>query len=346
MTTFTGTPGNDSILFQNLVPLPGFTVSASPGTVPPSGNFTGPTATTISVNSLDGNDTIDLSALTKESGVKSVTVDGGNGNDVITGTDGLGLTPGSPLSIPIATDGKVNLTSLGTENIGSTKYTVWRLHNGTTSTLNGVTLTPYGSTSAVFTGNLLANTDLIVLAPVGTGSTTYILNTTSGKFTKAANSKDLNYIGFGNDNLIGGAGNDNLSGLGGNDTLNGGAGKDTLTGGTGSDTFTYTSLSDSLLSTYDVIADYSASDGDRIDAPLSVTPVILTSSVGNAANFASITTLLSSLAANKAAAFTVTGQSGTFIALNDGTVGFNSATDSIIQLQNYNISAANTVTII
>jgi hypothetical protein len=50
--------------------------------------------------------------------------------------------------------------------------------------------------------------------------------------------------------------------------------------------------------------------------------------------------------ANSARAFTVTGQTGTFIALNDGTAGFNAATDGILHLQNYTISTTNTVTLV
>lgn len=50
--------------------------------------------------------------------------------------------------------------------------------------------------------------------------------------------------------------------------------------------------------------------------------------------------------ANSARAFTVTGQTGTFLALNDGTAGFRASTDGIIHLSSYAISATNTVTMV
>ena len=65
--------------------------------------------------------------------------------------------------------------------------------------------------------------------------------------------------------LNGLAGNDTLSGGAGADIIIGGAGLDVLTGGAGSDTFQFGSLSDFGTGTIsDVIADFSASDGDSI----------------------------------------------------------------------------------
>ncbi|WP_339101970.1 retention module-containing protein [Pseudomonas sp. G166] len=83
----------------------------------------------------------------------------------------------------------------------------------------------------------------------------------------------------GNDTLLGGGGNDILFGQGGNDTLNGGKGNDILLGGSGNDTLTGGPGNDTLIGglggdTFvwksgdtgtDVIKDFKASDGDRID---------------------------------------------------------------------------------
>ncbi|MFJ7797058.1 LapA family giant adhesin, partial [Pseudomonas sp. NPDC096950] len=83
----------------------------------------------------------------------------------------------------------------------------------------------------------------------------------------------------GNDTLLGGAGNDILFGSGGNDTLDGGKGNDILLGGTGNDTLMGGSGNDILIGgsgadTFvwkagdtgnDVIKDFKASEGDRID---------------------------------------------------------------------------------
>jgi hypothetical protein len=68
-------------------------------------------------------------------------------------------------------------------------------------------------------------------------------------------------MGGGNDILNGGEGNDLLFGGTGNDVLIGGKGNDTLYGGTGSDTFTWLKGDDG----HDVIKDFRADEGDRID---------------------------------------------------------------------------------
>lgn len=83
----------------------------------------------------------------------------------------------------------------------------------------------------------------------------------------------------GNDTLLGGAGNDIIFGQGGNDLLDGGKGNDILLGGTGNDTLIGGSGNDILIGgsgadTFvwkagdtgnDVIKDFKASEGDRID---------------------------------------------------------------------------------
>ena len=127
---------------------------------------------------------------------------------------------------------------------------------------------------------------------------------------------------------LGVGGNDTLDGGAGNDTLDGGLGKDSLTGSTGLDTLNYNSLGESLLSGFDVIQGYSGTGTslDRINAPGSIAPITLTASKGTATALteAAIKLVLTNaaFAANTAAAFTVTGQSGTFIALNNGVAGF------------------------
>jgi Ca2+-binding RTX toxin-like protein len=154
--------------------------------------------------------------------------------------------------------------------------------------------------------------------------------------------------GIGNDTLIGDAGNDSLVGGDGNDSLVGGAGKDTLTGGAGIDQFILSALGDSLLASFDRLTDYTL--GDLIDAPSSLTPVTLTATSGNATSLstAALQAVLTNtiLTANSAQAFTVTGQTGTFIALNDGVAGFNASTDSILHLSSYTIGGTNTVTLV
>ena len=102
-----------------------------------------------------------------------------------------------------------------------------------------------------------------------------------------------------------------------------------------------------MLGGFDVITDYN--NRDRIQAPNAVSEEadILTSSRGATSDLtsASIASVLteSNFAANSVAAFAVTGQQGTFIAMNDGRAGFQADSDAIIHLQNYAISSQNFV---
>jgi len=72
---------------------------------------------------------------------------------------------------------------------------------------------------------------------------------------------DILLGGTGNDTLLGGEGNDILIGGAGNDVLIGGKGDDILIGGTGADTFVW--KAGDLGN--DVIKDFKASEGDRLD---------------------------------------------------------------------------------
>jgi Ca2+-binding RTX toxin-like protein len=155
----------------------------------------------------------------------------------------------------------------------------------------------------------------------------------------------------GDNTLNGGLGKDTLIGGAGEDFLTGSAGADLLTGGEGNDTFSFVTLKDSLMSSFNVITDYAS--GDRIDAVASVNagvPMTLSASIGQASGLSDfeIAAVLTSdtFAANSAVAFTVAGQSGTFVAFNDATAGFQSANDSIVQLQNYTIGGGNTISIV
>ncbi|MCZ8096834.1 MAG: M10 family metallopeptidase C-terminal domain-containing protein, partial [Burkholderiales bacterium] len=154
------------------------------------------------------------------------------------------------------------------------------------------------------------------------------------------------------ENVIGGSLNDNIVGNSLANSLTGGLGKDSLTGSTGLDTLNYNSLGESLLSGFDVIQGYSGTGAslDRINAPGSIAAITLTASKGTATSLteAAIQLVLTNaaFAANTAAAFKVTGQSGTFIALNNGVAGFQAASDAIIQLSGYNIAVATPVVVI
>ena len=69
----------------------------------------------------------------------------------------------------------------------------------------------------------------------------------------------------GDNKLTGGSGSDTLLGGGGNDTLAGGGGADVLTGGAGADRFVIAATGDSTASAPDVVTDFDAAAGDRLD---------------------------------------------------------------------------------
>ena len=66
-------------------------------------------------------------------------------------------------------------------------------------------------------------------------------------------------------NGVGNALNNQITGNSAANILSGLAGKDILTGGAGADTFAYQNVSDSLSAIHDVITDFSALQGDKID---------------------------------------------------------------------------------
>ena len=171
--------------------------------------------------------------------------------------------------------------------------------------------------------------------------TTYTLTSTQSSL-QLLGGKRINGIGNNLNNAISGNGNNNkLYGLLGADTLTGGGTTDT-------DVFAYNSLGESLLGTgssFDLITDFN--NKDFILAPLTVETERLSSAFGsvNSLSSASIEGLLTatSFAANAVSAFTVVGQLGTYIAMNDGRDGFQADTDAIVFLPNYAISSVNFV---
>src|SRR4051794_38126291 len=98
--------------------------------------------------------------------------------------------------------------------------------------------------------------DLLMAIKTGTSASETIKGTSSGDTISGK---------LGNDTLYGLSGNDILLGNEGNDTLVGGGGKDTLTGGSGADTFKYLRFDDSKGANVDLMTDFSAAQGDKVD---------------------------------------------------------------------------------
>ena len=146
--------------------------------------------------------------------------------------------------------------------------------------------------------------------------------------------KRINGVGNDKDNVI--IGNSN------NNRLYGGLGKDILTGGgtVDRDIYGYKALADSQLTSYDIITDFNYKD--FIDAPISVETEKLIKSIGSIAtlNEADLSILLSEslFTPNSVSAFTVANMQGTFITLNDDSMGYQSKSDALIFLANYTLS--------
>ena len=125
--------------------------------------------------------------------------------------------------------------------------------------------------------------------------------------------------------------------------MNGGIGADLLTGGAGKDTFRF-ALTDSLLGTstnpgYDRITDFVIGT-DRIDGPSSVTAANLrelgTVSALTQSGISSVLTS-STFVRNGAATFSFVdgGATRTFLALNNGTAGYSSTSDGLIEITGF-----------
>ena len=71
--------------------------------------------------------------------------------------------------------------------------------------------------------------------------------------------------GDGNDTLVASAGNDTIWAMGGNDSIVGGPGGDALHGGAGADQFVFNAIGDFGTGSNDVIYDFAAGEGDKID---------------------------------------------------------------------------------
>jgi Ca2+-binding RTX toxin-like protein len=192
----------------------------------------------------------------------------------------------------------------------------------------------------------------------GTGNDTYIVDSSldviveavasgtdtvrsSVTYTLGANLENLvltgviasNGTGNANSNVItGNSAANSLDGGAGNDTLNGGAGGDLLTGGLGSDRFVITALSESQIATgIDTITDF-VIGSDVFDGPTRVDARDISKvTVASAFSAGSLAEALNNVnfGGNRASLLTFT--DGTYLALNNGTAGWNPATDAVMK---------------
>jgi VCBS repeat-containing protein len=287
---------------------------------------------TFTVQSLDG------------TASQSITITLNGVNDTpIARTDAFLATQGTSLTITVATllgndsdaDSGDALSITGVS--GSTGGTVGLNNNGTpTNTADDfIIFTPTGNGSGGFTYNLSDRNGGNTLGTVNLLIGTRQLGGNGPDTLTGNNGPDYLDGGNGSDSLFGGLGNDTLLGGIGDDLLVGGGGADFLTGGKGEDAFRFMSLADSLLSGFDRITDLQIG-ADRIDGPTAV-------KAANVAKLGAVTSLTqldistvltsSKLGANRAATFSLGSQ--TFLALNDGTAGFQFNSDAVIEITGF-----------
>ena len=137
----------------------------------------------------------------------------------------------------------------------------------------------------------------------------------------------------------GGTGDDTITGGRGADTITGGAGADSLTGGsTGANTFVYTTLSDSIVASYDTIADFKAGDffkvGHTIASGGFQTATIATSSDLGASLASTSNLTATNFIASGATLVTVSAGTavGRYLVINNAVATFSSSDDAVIKL--------------
>jgi hypothetical protein len=188
------------------------------------------------------------------------------------------------------------------------------------------------------------------LTLTGTSGLSGIGNSNSNLIIGNAGANSLDGVD-GNDDLQGGGGNDTLAGGLGNDSLRGGGGLDRLTGGGGDDLFDFGGSGTGLIGgtssnpQFERITDLQIAQiggSDRIDTiATSSRAVRVLSGKPTTLSRSAITTFLNgsssgvaNFAASSASVFTFGSGTGlrTFLAVNDGLAGYDSAVDQLLEI--------------
>ncbi|NCR19167.1 MAG: hyalin, partial [Microcystis aeruginosa LL13-03] len=289
------------------------------GSVLPSGTVSfaaGETSKVITVNVLgdttvepNENFTVTLSNATNGATITTATATGTIQNDDFIGTSGSDTLAG--------TSGADALTGLA----GNDTYTVNNAGDLVIEALNQGTDTVQASIAYTLANNV---ENLLLTGTV-----------------------NLNGTGNGlNNQITGNSGNNNLNGAAGNDTLNGAAGVDTLTGGTGTDIFIF-QFGQSTAAALDRVTDFAIGD-DKIDL-LSQAGAAINAPVAFTRAADSTTTNINTIVTNvftdangatagnqalgiNSAVLVRDNTASTYLIINDGTAGFQSANDLVINL--------------
>jgi len=300
-------------------------------------NLSNPTNATLGNTQAIGTitDTLTSSAtFTLPALVENLTLTGGDningtgntGNNILTGNSGNNSLSG--LEGNDTLDGGLGLDSL-TGGTGNDTYVVDTTTDVITEAVSAGIDTV--ESSVTFTIATLTNLENITLT--GTAATTATGNSV-------------------NNTLTGNSANNTFSGAGGNDTINGGAGSDLLIGGTGNDIYVF-AFGQSLATGRDRISDLGIGS-DKIDLLTNSGGAVSTpTSLSRAADSTAsdlfvlagqvftdsdgLTAGNQALGVNGAALAVVTTGSaaGTYVIVNNGVAGFQSADDLIISITGY-----------
>jgi hypothetical protein len=204
---------------------------------------------------------------------------------------------------------------------------VWSYTPGSAFTQAAHTLTAKATDAA---GNVSTASTGLTLTPGSTGLTTDATALSAAQTIRGSSASDT---------LKGGAGND---------TLTGGAGSDALTGAAGNDTFVYTNATDSLVSGFDTISDFSATnmgtDVLKIGKTVTTANFKTASQAGTSSGLsADLSSALQALSFGQscAALVTLTGaaDAGSYVVINNHstkaitTNGFLASSDTVIKVQ-------------
>jgi len=272
------------------------------------------------------------------------TLDGGAGNDLLIGGAG-----DDTYYVDSTLDGITEGASAGTDLVySSVTFTLAANIENLTLTETGVNINinaAGNSANNILTGNsgnnILNGGPGIDTLNGGDGDDTYVVDTLTDTITDSAGTDTIQssityslaaMVDMENLTLTGNAAIDGIGNTG-NNVITGNGGQNNLTGDGGADTFRYTTLTNSLLASYDTITDFDAS-GDLFDV-INFPPNVIDAGDLAALDDTTISTALSALNPNDVAYFIVGGDTTTtFLVINNGVTGFNSSSDALIALTN------------
>ena len=202
------------------------------------------------------------------------TLNGGDGNDILTGgagTDQLYGGNGDDTFVISGSndtsdlfDGGANTDTIVVTGTGSVTRAGFNATGSSIEVWQGNGQAVLGNSSAnVFDFGGLSSVSGLLYADGGSGNDT-ITGTGVADDLRGNSGNDTLNGGSGNDNLTGGTGNDTLYGGANDDTITGGAGIDAMTGSAGADTFVFVAITDSPDTARDTIADFEVGT-DKID---------------------------------------------------------------------------------